>query len=167
VSSLRMGKQLDANVPETAEAFALWVAPVLGTMTRLAARLGRVEEQDDIVQEALIRAWSKRRQFDPARGRLSAWLLAIVANEARKTWRRGRAATLTGGNSKVRLLDEALDLEHAISRLASRQRLAVDCFYFAGLSIEETAAVMQCSPGTVKSTLSDARSRLRSLLGQG
>ena len=44
-----------------------------------------------------------------------------------------------------------------MTRLAPRQRLAIDCFYFVGLSLAETAAVMGCSEGTVKSTLSDAR----------
>ena len=54
-----------------------------------------------------------------------------------------------------------VDVEHAVARLSTRQRLAVDCFYFVGLSIGETAAVMGCSEGTVKSTLADARGRLR------
>jgi RNA polymerase sigma factor (sigma-70 family) len=58
-----------------------------------------------------------------------------------------------------------MDLERAIKRLPRRQRLAVDCYYFAGLSVQETAAAMRCSEGTVKSTLSDARSALRNLLG--
>lgn len=49
-------------------------------------------------------------------------------------------------------------------RLTPRQRLAVDCFYFVGLSVTETAAVMRCSEGTVKSTLSDARNRIRTIL---
>jgi RNA polymerase sigma factor (sigma-70 family) len=56
------------------------------------------------------------------------------------------------------------DLETAIGRLSGRQRLAVDCHYFVGLSVAETAAVMGCAEGTVKSTLNDARLRLRRLL---
>ena len=64
----------------------------------------------------------------------------------------------------MRSAEERLDVEYAVARLAPRQRLAVDCFYFVGLSVAETAAVMQCSEGTVKSTLSDARHRLRPLL---
>ena len=57
-----------------------------------------------------------------------------------------------------------MDVEYAVASLPQRQRLAVDCFYFVGLSVAETAAVMQCSQGTVKSTLFDARQRLRSIL---
>jgi RNA polymerase sigma-70 factor (ECF subfamily) len=61
--------------------------------------------------------------------------------------------------------DPDVDLDRAIARLAERQQLAVQLHYFVGLSIDETATVMSCSVGTVKSTLFDARSRLRTLLG--
>jgi RNA polymerase sigma-70 factor (ECF subfamily) len=57
-----------------------------------------------------------------------------------------------------------VDVERALGRLTRRQRLAVGCVYFVGLSIAETAAVMGCAEGTVKSTLADARARLRTLL---
>ena len=57
-----------------------------------------------------------------------------------------------------------IDVEFAVATLPPRQRLAIDCYYFVGLSVIETAAVMGCSEGTVKSTLSDARHRLRPLL---
>lgn len=60
--------------------------------------------------------------------------------------------------------EERLDLEAALRRLSARQRLAVDCFYFVGLSVAETASVMHCAEGTVKSCLADARGRLRELL---
>jgi RNA polymerase sigma factor (sigma-70 family) len=60
--------------------------------------------------------------------------------------------------------EDRLDLHRALRRLSRRQRLAVDCFYFAGLSLAETAAVMACAEGTVKSTLADARGRLRTVL---
>jgi DNA-directed RNA polymerase specialized sigma24 family protein len=52
-----------------------------------------------------------------------------------------------------------------VANLAERQQLAIHLHYFVGLSVDETAAVMACSAGTVKSTLFDARSRLRALLG--
>ena len=150
-------------VSSTPEQFGLWVAPHLRAMSLLAARLSSDAERDDVVQEALIRAWAKRGQFDPQRGTPAAWLLAITADRARRA-RRGRRPLLGVLPGRVRPIDDELDLAHAITGLSGRQRLAVDCFYFVGLGVAETAAVMGCSEGTVKSTLSDARNRLRKLL---
>lgn len=145
--------------------FAAWVDPELAKMSRLAARLAPDADRDDVVQEALVRAWRKRDQYDPSRGTVATWLLAITADQARRARRRRQPSALVGditvpGKSP----DDRLDVEAAVARLPHRQKLAVDCFYFAGLSVVETAAVMRCSEGTVKSTLSDARQRLRGLL---
>jgi RNA polymerase sigma-70 factor (ECF subfamily) len=147
----------------TPEQFGAWTAPHLRAMSLLAARLTSDAERDDVVQEALIRAWTKRGQYDARRGTPSAWLLAITADQARRA-RRDRRPLLGPLPGRVRPIDDELDLAHAISALSGRQRLAVDCFYFVGLDVAETAAVMRCSEGTVKSTLSDARNRLRKLL---
>ncbi len=143
------------------DAFGTWVRPHLAAITRLAARLAPPGERDDVIQEALARAWSKWSLFDPARGTPSSWLLAITADQARRARRRHRPWPLGERVARVRPIDDRLDLEYAIARLPKRQRLAVDCFYFAGLSVTETAVVMGCAEGTVKSTLSDARERLR------
>jgi RNA polymerase sigma-70 factor (ECF subfamily) len=62
--------------------------------------------------------------------------------------------------------DLAMDVAAAMARLSVRQREAVELHYYAGLSVAETASVMGVSAGTVKSTLFDARARLRELLGE-
>ncbi len=134
-------------------------------MSRLAARLAPDADRDDVVQEALVRAWRKRDQYDPGRGTVATWLLAITADQARRARRRRRPYALLGEiNVPGRWPDDRVDVEAAVARLPTRQKLAVDCFYFVDLSVAETAAVMGCSEGTVKSTLSDARKRLRALL---
>jgi RNA polymerase sigma factor (sigma-70 family) len=145
--------------------FAEWVGPHLPAMARLAARLAPSADRDDIVQEALYRAWRKRRLYDPDRGEPAAWLLAITADRARKAAQRRSIPLWIRPPARAGSVDDRIDLEEAIKRLAPRQRLAVDCFYFAGLTVAQTAAVMGCSEGTVKSTLADARGRLRALLG--
>jgi DNA-directed RNA polymerase specialized sigma24 family protein len=113
--------------PERPDDFMLWVRPHVAAMTRLAARLGSPGNQDDIVQDALVRAWLKRHQFRPGRGSPSAWLLAITADQARRM-RRSVVRPLTrqvrGSSPEI---EERLDLEGAIAKLSSRQRLAVDC----------------------------------------
>lgn len=150
--------------------FAGWVTPHLAVMGRVAARLAPGAERDDIVQEALARAWRKRSSYDPARGTPAAWLCAIVADQARRARRRRRpplpdpVGTPSAQDPDHVALD--LDVERALATLPPRQRAAVDLHYFAGLSVAETATVMRCAEGTVKSTLSDARARLRVLLGE-
>ncbi len=149
----------------TRRTFADWVRPHLGAMARLAARLAPDVDRDDVVQEALTRAWLKRGQYDPQRGTPSVWLLAITADQARKASRRVRPGLVVLGDVRaVGAPDDRMDLRRALERLTARQRLAVDCVYFVGLSTVETAAVMGCAPGTVKSTLADARTKLRALL---
>lgn len=150
----------------SAEAFATWVEPHLAAMARLAARFAPSADRDDVVQEALVQAWRKRHQFQPERGTPRAWLLAIAADRARKARQRRPTDVLAPDIASMTAPahDRDIDLERAVDRLSGRQRLAVDCFYFVGLSVAETAVVMRCSEGTVKSTLSDARNRLRGFL---
>jgi RNA polymerase sigma factor (sigma-70 family) len=157
--------------PEQSAEFASWTAPARVPMLRLAARLAPHADADDIVQDALARAWAKRAQFDPQRGSAITWLLAIVADQARSA-RRNRLRRLKVVDDSAEVPDAPIidsggdvDLDRAIARLAERQQLAVQLHYFVGLSVDETAAAMGCSAGTVKSTLFDARGRLRTLLG--
>jgi RNA polymerase sigma factor (sigma-70 family) len=153
-------------------AFTVWAAPALLSMTRLARRLAPHADPADVVQDALTRAWQKRDQFDPDRGTATTWLLAIVADQARAS-RRTRNRWLRVVDDSADIPDPPIedrgadvDLERAIAKLAERQQLAVHLHYFVGLSVDESAAVMGCSSGTVKSTLFDARSRLRTMLGE-
>ena len=60
-----------------------------------------------------------------------------------------------------------LDLRAAIRDLTERQQVAVAAYYYLDLAVEDVAAIMGCSAGTVKSTLADARARLRALLTEG
>jgi RNA polymerase sigma factor (sigma-70 family) len=152
--------------PHDPEDFGVWVQPFLGPIAHLAGRLAPGADRDDIVQEVLARAWVKRHLYDPARGTPSAWLLAITADLAGKARRRVRwhAPLPDVPHPVAGRVDEDIDLARAMTRLSRRQRLAVECVYFAALSIADTAAVMGCAEGTVKSTLADARAKLRSLL---
>ena len=144
--------------------FARWVAPHLSPMHLLAARL-TAGAADDVVQDALVRAWRRRETFDPSRGSARTWLLALVAGEARRTRLRLRRRTYdvlpAPSNPDV---ERDLDVQRAVERLPRRMRLAVELYYFVGLPVVETAAVMGVSEGTAKSTLHDARERLRGVL---
>ncbi len=161
--------------PDDPVAFGDWLRPHLRPIGYLVARLAPLADRDDVVQDVLARAWVKRGTFDARRGTASAWLLAIAADQARKARRRIRlhapladadAETGTGAvpSDAGQPTPGPVDLDNALRRLSKRQRLAIECVYFVGLTVAETAAVMRCASGTVKSTLADARARLRTLL---
>jgi RNA polymerase sigma factor (sigma-70 family) len=143
--------------------FGDWVAPHAAAMRQLAARLVGTGECEDVVQESLLRAWRRWGTFQPDRGTPRAWLLAIVADQARQRRRRRRPPALVAEADAV-MFDTDVDLERAIARLADRQRLAVELHYFVGLGVKDVAEAMGCAEGTVKSTLADARARLRGWL---
>jgi RNA polymerase sigma-70 factor, ECF subfamily len=156
-----------AETPATLE-FAAWVEPHLPAMTRYAARLVPAADADDVVQEALLRAWRRRRTYDPARGRALPWLLAIVADQGRRRrlrWHMHLTPLPEAAADSFDAHGRDLDLERALGRLTRRQRTAVDLYYFVDLDVATVAEVMGCAPGTVKATLYQARTRLRELLG--
>ena len=158
--------------PDDRDGFTAWVKPHWTAMARLAARSGF--DPEDILQDALADAWRKRAQFDPERGSARSWLLAITADQRSKTWRRAarlfsRVTVLPddgGPANETRDTSASVDLERALAHLTARQRLSIDLHYYLGLGVADIAAVMRCSEGTVKSTLSDARARLRRHLGE-
>ena len=145
----------------TTDEFAEWVAPHASAMLQLAVRICGWADGDDVVQDSLVRAWRRWATFRPERGSPRAWLLAIVADQARQR-RRHKPEVL--GEPAIVSFEPDVDLERAIARLAHRQRLAVELYYFVGLGVSEVAQVMGCAEGTVKSTLADARKRLREWL---
>ena len=131
-------------------------------------------DAEEAAQDAFVKAHAALDRFREG-APFRPWLLAIVANEARNRRRAlGRRARLTlqlaeerpsGGaapSPEVALLarEERAELLAAVDRLGEEQRAAIACRYFLGLSEAETAAVLGCRPGTVKSRLSRALARL-------
>ncbi|HET6213615.1 MAG TPA: RNA polymerase sigma factor, partial [Micromonosporaceae bacterium] len=131
--------------------FAGWVEPHLPAMAHLAARLAPYGDRDDVVQEALVRAWRRRSTFDPQRGTALAWLLAIVADRARRARVRRRfdLIPVPAVYGSGRDVEADLDLERALHALPPREQAAIALFYFVGLDVPTTAQVMACAEGTV------------------
>jgi DNA-directed RNA polymerase specialized sigma24 family protein len=56
---------IERRPPDDPELFGEWLRPHLVRIGLLVARLAPDADRDDVVQEALTRAWLKRRPYDP------------------------------------------------------------------------------------------------------
>jgi RNA polymerase sigma-70 factor (ECF subfamily) len=128
---------------------------------------------DDLVQDTLLRAWSKADRFELG-SNLYAWLFTILRNRYYETLRRkGREvedATGAIADRYLRTLPEQdshmdfEDLRTALSELPAHQREAVLLVGAQGGSYEEAAQICGVEIGTIKSRVNRARVRLVELL---
>jgi RNA polymerase sigma-70 factor, ECF subfamily len=134
---------------------------------------GSVSVADDLVQETLLRAWSKSDKFQPGTS-LRAWLFTILRNIYYSNYRkRAREVQDSDGAYARRLTvsgdqESHLDLEDfrkAMAKLPAEQREVLTLVGASGLSYEEAAEICKVEIGTIKSRLSRARSKLVEILG--
>ncbi len=124
----------------------------------------------DAVQEAFIQAdrgWSTVSGYgDPA-----GWVRRVAVNRLlngrRNGARRREILATVRPVADDDLTVDLLDLRRAVMALPAAMRAAVCLHYLADLPVDEVAAALEVSTGTVKSNLHDARTRLRARLEEG
>jgi RNA polymerase sigma-70 factor (ECF subfamily) len=132
---------------------------------------------DEVVQEALVRAW-RRRTTCQGDDRMP-WMRQIARNEAlRLLDRRRRRAehellddtTLLGGIADVHAAEEheslllRMEIQQAMGRLSVADRQLLALRYERDLSQPEVARMLGIPEGTVKIRLHRLRGRLRKAL---
>ncbi|OHV36431.1 MULTISPECIES: SigE family RNA polymerase sigma factor [Pseudofrankia] len=134
----------------------------------LTGDAGRAE---DLVQSALLAVWLRRGKVDP--DRWEAYTRRTMVNLSCSWWRRRSSgerpvATLPDlpGADPTDAADERSRLVAALRRLPARQRAAVVLRHYEDLSDAETARLLRCKPGTVRSLTFHGLSRLRALLAE-
>ena len=165
---------------------------VYGQLRRQAARylraqpVGHTLQTTALVHEAYLRLvgpdragtdWSGRAHFFGVAARAMRSILVDHARARRAAKRGGgaRALSLSAADAAVARAGEAagsevdvVALDEALARLAAldaRQAQVVELRYFGGLSIEETAQVLDVSHATVEREWKTARLWLRRELG--
>ena len=141
---------------------------------------GNAADAEEAAQDGFVKAYRALWRFR-AGAPFKPWLLRIVTNEAhnrRRTAGRREALALRASGEvasgdaapspETALLgsERREELLAAVNRLEEHHRRAIACRYFLDLSEEETAAVLGCRRGTVKSRLARALERLRAELGE-
>ena len=124
---------------------------------------------EDLVQTSLAKAWFAWGRID---GQPDAYVRRVMVNTYSSWWRRrwnGEEATAevpesgvgARGRTEDGRVDDRTDLWRALARLPRRQRAVVVLRFYEDLSEIETAEILQCSVGTVKSQASRALAKLR------
>jgi RNA polymerase sigma-70 factor (ECF subfamily) len=126
--------------------------------------LGDVQEAEDAVQDAFLAFLEKA----PAQlEHENAWLMRVLVNGCKSRLRlRWRQVGQLPDTLPVPGPEEREELEELFS-LPPEDRTVIHLFYYEGYSTEEIAKITGQRPGTVRSRLSRARSRLRKLLQGG
>ena len=141
---------------------------------------------EDVTQEVFMALIRESRGYDPSRGPLSAYLIGMArhhalrmlkrdqtyvsAPQAEESWRDpGDAVPGSGEDPRsVMTRREAIDsVRQAILSLPEHYREAVVLCDLNEMSYEETASVLDCSVGTVRSRLHRGRALLLQKLTGG
>jgi RNA polymerase sigma-70 factor, ECF subfamily len=133
---------------------------------------------EEIVQDVFLRFWRGAEQYQPERGRVAVWLMAMARNRAidvlrsRHHQNRQRESTLTDSDHNTpfqhpppgdeRFLREAV--QSAMATLSESQRQAIEMAYYEGMSQSQIATALDTPLGTVKSRIRDGLQRLRQTL---
>ena len=149
-----------------------YVAARLPSLRRLAAVLcGDWQRADDLVQSTLAKLyvhWRRVRAADHADAYARSVLVHEFIHERRSGW--ARRVSLSGQviDRPAAAVDQdaVLDLRAAVAALPARQRATLVLRFYCDLNVDQSAAVLGCSPGTVKSQTARALDSVRRALGR-
>ncbi|MBI1378863.1 MAG: SigE family RNA polymerase sigma factor [Frankiales bacterium] len=131
---------------------------------------GDWDRAEDAVQDALARLfvhWRRASRADSVDAYARRAVVNAVLSDGRRAWRRERATDTVPETSYADHADAVgsrAAIASALASLGPSQRAIVVLRYWDDLSVEETAAVLRCSTGNVKSQAARGLARLREAL---
>jgi RNA polymerase sigma-70 factor (sigma-E family) len=157
----------DAEFTEYARARAPWLRKVAYLLC------GDWHRADDLVQASMLKlytGWHRAGQVENVDGYARRTLINMFLAEQRGPWwqrvvnhdREPDPEVLADPRPQTALdLDATLDLRAALAALPPKQRAAVVLRYYCDLSVDQTAEILRCSTGNVKSQSSRGLRSLR------
>jgi RNA polymerase sigma-70 factor (ECF subfamily) len=128
---------------------------------------------EEVTQDTFLTLWKSGR-FDPARGKLRAYLCTVARNKAidlvrreeaqRRVWSAAAEAPVPEPVDAFDGWDDRATLVDALKKLTGLQREALMLAYFGGHTYKEVAAELRIPEGTAKTRLRDGLTALRELL---
>ena len=136
---------------------------------------GRPDMADDLVQEALMKAWAAQERFQPGTS-LRAWTFVILRNAYLTDMRRNRFRGEYDEGVAEKILNapagqeepiHLADMHRALLTLPPERREALLLVGAGGFSYEEAAEICGCAVGTIKTRVGRARAALSGMLEDG
>ncbi len=137
----------------------------------LKLTLGNKQRAEDIVQEALLRAWRHPEVVGTGHNAIRPWLFTVTRRIAIDMWRArarfeeqvidDRHLELPDSAERIEQAVTALDVRAALAKLSTEHRQVIVEMYYHGRSGPETAEVLGIPVGTVKSRAYYALRQLR------
>lgn len=148
---------------EFAALFAGRAASVRRTAYLLCGHWQLAEDLTQVAFAKLYAAWPRLRETAAAEGYLRRILTRAYVDEFRRPSRRERLTADLPDRAAPQsdMTDERLVLLAALAGVPARQRACLVLRYFDDCSVEETAAALGCSSGTVKSNTARGLAALR------
>ena len=169
----RRAKKADKNA--ACELLKIYYAEIYSYLRRLC---GSRHDAEDLTQQTFLKAWSSLDGF-AGRSKFSTWLYRIAHNTYIDWQRRNTGSTQScpdqwwqecidqnpGPFANLAERQLAHRLYEAVGRLDEDKKQVVHLHYYQGLSIRETAKVLDIATSTVKYRLREVFKALRVKLG--
>ena len=137
--------------------------------------LGDRGDAEDVTQKTFVSAWTSRASYDPAKGRLSTWLVTITRRRIADTLdARRRVRELQEKLQRFAVTDEPMSsdidlgdrllLADEIDRLEPDAQRVVRLAFYDDLTHQQIATRLDMPLGTVKSHIRRSLTRLRDRL---
>lgn len=144
------------------------------SLVRYATALcGNANEAEELVQTALVRVavrWPFVRDKDNPDG----YVRRAIANGYLNQWRRLRSRETAmaeppelAAADRIGGVDDVVTVRRALAGLPKRQRAVLVLRYLEDMSEQQTADILGCSVGTVKSQASKGLAKLRETVDDG
>jgi RNA polymerase sigma-70 factor (ECF subfamily) len=149
---------------------------VYGLALRILGDTGAAEE---VTLDVYLQVWRQADRFDPARGRVSTWLLAMARSRAIDKLRvrpqelshsesletvAETRSEIPGPEEAAAVAQQQTQVRQALNALSDEQRRAIELAYFSGLSQSEIALKLNEPLGTIKTRIRNGMLKLRALL---
>lgn len=153
-------------------AYRRW-SPVVFTLALRS--LGDRTDAEDVTQKTFVSAWTSRASFDPARARLSTWIVSIAKRRIADTHEaRARVRALQEQLQRVTRADDLIAPEvdlgdtllvaQEVERLEPDARRVMRLAFFDDLTHQEISRRLEMPLGTVKSHIRRSLERMRTRL---